>query len=127
MSFDTMVKKQEELENLKKYLKNLGLNEDSICKIASGNFKNENPEITNRCIVTLEISTDKDIVKKYPNFIFNYQNEKDFLINQVANLNQYITLDECYVYLNLHPQHDNPDYEIEDFGYKQIVKKVEFQ
>ena len=43
MSIDTMVKKQEELENLKKYLKNLGLNEDSICKIASGNFKNENP------------------------------------------------------------------------------------
>lgn len=126
MSLDTMVKKQEELENLKKYLKNLGLNEDSICNIASGNFKNENPEITNRCMVTLEIRTNKDIVKKYPNFIFNYKNEKDFLISQVANLNQFITLDECEVYRNLHSQFEDPDFEIEDFGYKQIVKKVEF-
>lgn len=75
----------------------------------------------------MEISTDKDIVKKYPNFIFNYKNEKDFLISQVANLNQFITLDECEVYRNLHPQFEDPDFEIEDFGYKHIVKKVEFQ
>lgn len=124
--FEIMAKKQEELENLQRYLRNKGLTDEKIKMISEGNTENNKKKIVDRCIVTLEIIVDKDIAKKYPNFIFNYENEKDFLINQVANLNQYITLEECNVFLNLHPQHDNPDYEIEDFGYKQIVKKVQF-
>lgn len=34
--FDVMVKKQEELENLKKYLKSLGLSDSQIKDISSG-------------------------------------------------------------------------------------------
>lgn len=43
--FETMIKKQEELENLKKYLKSIGFNENSINDIANGNFSNYQKDI----------------------------------------------------------------------------------
>lgn len=118
---------QQKLENLKKYLKECGFNEDKIEMISTGKFDKSKKKKIERCIVTLEIEIDKDIAKKYPNFIFNYENEKDFLINQIASLNHNISLDECMVYLNLHPHFEDPEIEIFDDGYKQIVKNVIFQ
>lgn len=120
------IEEQNELRNLKKFLKDSGCSDEKLKLIATGEFSKNKKKKIDRCVVTLEIFIDKDIAKKYPNFILNYENEKHFLISQVANLNQYITIDECKVFLNLHPQFENPDFEIEDFGFKQIVKKVDF-
>lgn len=87
-----------------------------------------NKNKTIKAKVVLEIEIDKDIAKKYPNFIFNYEDEKDFLMNHISSLEHNTTLDECEVYRNLHPAFENPnyDYEFYDDGYKQIVKKIEF-
>jgi hypothetical protein len=76
--------------------------------------------------VVLEINISEDIAKKYPNFIFNYEDEKDFLDNLISTFNHNISLEECEVHKNLHPNFEDPNYEICDDGYKQIVKKIEF-
>lgn len=48
--FEIMAKKQEELENLQRYLRNSGLNEDSIKNIANGKFDVESlDEYENIC------------------------------------------------------------------------------
>ncbi|MFY4796952.1 hypothetical protein ACOTVS_10535 [Aliarcobacter butzleri] len=82
-----------------------------------------------KAVVTLEIEIDEDIVKKYPNFIFNYENERDFLINQISYLEHNSKIEECEVFKNLHPAFNNPNYnyDLYDDGYKQIVKNVVFQ
>ena len=51
-----------------------------------------------KATVTLEIEIDEHIEKLYRNFVFNYDDKKDFLINTIESLN-----------------HDNKD------GYKQTV------
>ena len=78
-----------------------------------------------KAVVTLEIETKEDIEKLYSNFIFNYIDKKDFLINQIASLNHNISIGEQIVYKNLHPSFESPDYKFYDDGYKQIVTKVE--
>ena len=78
-----------------------------------------------KAVVTLEIEIKDNIADLYSNFIFNYNDKEDFLRNQIASLNHNISIDEQMVYKNLHPSFDNPDYEIFDDGYKQIVTKVE--
>jgi hypothetical protein len=78
-----------------------------------------------KAVVTLEIEIKDDIEKLYSNFIFNYNDKEDFLINQIASLNHNISIDEQIVYKNLHPSFENPDYEFYDDGYKQTVTKVE--
>ena len=76
--------------------------------------------------VTLEIKISEDIARKYPNFIFNYEDEQDFLDDLISTFNHNISLEECEVHKNLHPQFEDPNYEMYDDGYKQIVKKIEF-
>jgi len=78
-----------------------------------------------KVIVTLEIEIKDNIEKLYSNFIFNYNDKKDFLINQIASLNHNISIDEQMVYKNLHPSFEHPNYKFYDDGYKQIVTKVE--
>ena len=78
-----------------------------------------------KATVTLEIEVKDNIEELYPNFIFNYSDKQDFLIHQIATLNHNISLAEQKVYKNLHPNFDNPDYEIFDDGYKQTVTKIE--
>ena len=78
-----------------------------------------------KAIVTLEIEIKDDIEKLYSNFIFNYIDKEDFLINQIASLNHNISIDEQMVYKEYHPSFENPDYEFYDDGYKQTVTKVE--
>lgn len=78
-----------------------------------------------KVIVTLEIEIKDNIAQLYPNFIFNYEDKSDFLINQIATLNHNITLEEQIVYKNYHPNFDNPHYEIYDDGHKQKVLRVE--
>ena len=51
--------------------------------------------------VTLEIEVKDNIANLYPNFIFNYDNEQEFLFDLIASLNHNI-----------------------DNGYKQTVKKI---
>ena len=75
--------------------------------------------------VILEIEIKDNIEKLYSNFIFNYADKRDFLINQIASLNYNISIDEQLVYKNLHPSFENPDYKFYDDGYKQTVTKVE--
>jgi len=77
--------------------------------------------------ITLEIEVKDDIIDLYPNFIFNYNDKQDFLINQIASLNHNISLEEQKVHKSYHPNFDNPEYEMYDDGYKQIVKKVEIE
>jgi len=77
-----------------------------------------------KATIIVEIEIKDDIEDLYPNFIFNYENKKDFLIKQIESLNHNITLDEQVVYKNLHPHFEDPDYEIYDDGYKQVVQKV---
>lgn len=126
--FETMVKKQEEIENLKKFIKSMGINDKKLNDICDGKIKEVKKKDVDRCIVTLEIIIDKDIAKKYPNFIFNYESKKDFLNNQISSLEHNTHIDECLVFINNHPAFGNPDYDYKfyDDGYKQIVKKVEF-
>ena len=78
-----------------------------------------------KAVVILEIEIKENIEKLYSNFIFNYNNKEDFLRNQIASLNHNISIDEQIVYKDYHPNFENPDYEIFDDGYKQIVTKVE--
>jgi len=78
-----------------------------------------------KAVVTLEIEIKDDIEKLYSSFIFNYNDKKDFLINQIASLNHNISIDEQMVYKNLHHSFENPDYKFYDDGYKQTVTKVE--
>ena len=78
-----------------------------------------------KAIVTLEIEIKDNIADLYSNFIFNYDDKEDFLINQIASLNHNISIDEQIVYKNLHPSFENPDYKFYDDGYKQTVTKVE--
>lgn len=123
--FEKMSNKQKEIENLKRYLKDLGLNETHIGKIANGENHSKKSS-TVKCRVILDIEISKDIEKKYPNFMWNYSSKTDFLNNCVSWLNHNISLDECLVYKNLHPHFENPNYEMYDDGYKQTVKKIEF-
>lgn len=76
--------------------------------------------------VVIEIEID-DVLRKYPNFIFNYEDEKDFLIRKISELEYNTSLEECEVFKNLHPAFENPEYDYaeNDFGYKQTVKKFE--
>jgi len=80
-----------------------------------------------KATVTLDIEIKDDIEKLYSNFIFNYTSKRDFLINHIANLNHNISLEEQLVYKNYHPNFDNPNYQIFDDGYKQMVTKVVFR
>jgi len=80
-----------------------------------------------KAVITLEIEIKDDIEKLYSNFIFNYNDKEDFLINQIASLNHNISIDEQMVYKNLHPSFENPDYEFYDDGYKQIVTNVKIK
>jgi len=80
-----------------------------------------------KAIVTLEIETKDDIAHLYPNFIFNYNDKRDFLIQQIASLNHNISLDEQIVYKNYHPNFENNDYKIYDDGYKQTVTKIDIE
>ena len=80
-----------------------------------------------KAVVTLEIEIKEDIEKLYSNFIFNYTDKKDFLINQIASLNHNISIDEQIVYKNYHPSFENPDYEFYDDGYKQKVISVKIK
>lgn len=77
--------------------------------------------------VVLEIEVKDNVEDLYPNFIFNYNDKEDFLINQIASLNHNISLEEQEVFKNHHPNFDDPEYEMFDDGYKQIVKKVEIK
>ncbi len=79
-----------------------------------------------KAIVTLEIEIN-DVETKYPNFMFNYENKKDFLTNLISSFEHNTKLEECEVYKNLHPafRQKNYDYSYNDTGYKQLVKKVE--
>jgi hypothetical protein len=79
-----------------------------------------------KATVTLEIEIKDNIADLYSNFIFNYVDKKDFLINQIASLNHNISIDEQIVYKNYHPSFENPDYKFYDDGYKQMVTKVVF-
>ena len=54
-----------------------------------------------KAIVTLEIEVKDNIANLYPNFIFNYDDKQEFLLNLIASLNHNI-----------------------DNGYKQTVKKI---
>ena len=76
--------------------------------------------------VILEIEIGEDIIKKYPNFSINYANNEDFLVNLVSSFEHNSKLDECEVFINLHPAFGdvNYDYNIYDDGYKVIVKDV---
>ena len=78
--------------------------------------------------ITLEIEIGEDIINKYPNFYFNYNDKQDFMINLISSLEHNTRLEECEVYKNLHPAFAEPeyDYNMYDDGYKQIIKKVEF-
>ena len=78
-----------------------------------------------KAIVTLEIEIKDNIADLYSNFIFNYIDKKDFLVNQIACLNHNISMNEQIVYKNLHPSFKNPEYKFYDDGYKQTVTKVE--
>jgi len=80
-----------------------------------------------KAVITLEIEIKDDIEKLYSNFIFNYNDKEDFLINQIASLNHNISIDEQMVYKNLYPSFENPDYEFYDDGYKQIVTNVKIK
>ena len=80
-----------------------------------------------KAVVTLEIEIKEDIEKLYSNFIFNYNDKKDFLINQIASLNHNISIDEQMVYKNYHPSFENFDYKFYDDGYKQTVTSVKIK
>jgi len=80
-----------------------------------------------KAVVTLEIEIKDDIEKLYSNFIFNYNDKEDFLINQIASLNHNITIEEQIVYRNLHPSFENPNYKFYDDGYKQTVTSVKIK
>jgi len=73
----------------------------------------------------LGIIIKDNIEKLYSNFIFNYNDKKDFLINQIASLNHNISIDEQMGYKNLHPSFENLNYKFYDDEYKQIVTTVE--
>jgi hypothetical protein len=81
-----------------------------------------------RARVLIEVEIGDDIVKKYPNFLFNYEDNMDFMQNLISSLEHNTKLEECEVYKNLHPAFDNPEYDYDFFddGYKKIVKKVKF-
>lgn len=78
-----------------------------------------------KAIVILEIEIKDTIEKLYNNFIFNYEDKKEFLIHQINSLNHNISMDEQMVYKHLHPSFENPDYKFYDDGYTQTVTKVE--
>ncbi len=71
--FETMVKKQEELENLQRYLKNSGLNEDSIKNIANGNFDVETlDEYENICFENKQMGLFLEKLGLTPDEITSY-------------------------------------------------------
>ena len=62
-----------------------------------------------KVIVTLEIEIKDNIKALYPNFIYNYENKKDFLEQQIASLNHNLQLEEQLLFQHHHINYDNAD------------------
>lgn len=79
-----------------------------------------------KAIVTIEFEIN-DVETKYPNFMFNYRNKKDFLENFIASLEHNTKFEECLVFKTKHRAYKkkNFDYDFYDDGYKQKVLNVE--
>jgi len=74
-----------------------------------------------KAIVTIELEVDNDIDKKYPNFIYNYDSVKDFLLREIASYNEKLKFEDVNVLINYHSSCDDPSYIPDDIRYRTKV------
>lgn len=114
------------------FLEKLGFSEEDISNIANGCHDQvldfgldfgKKDSIIAYALIGFEV--DKDISKKYPNFVFNYNSSMEFLLNEVGSMNNKLRFDDVCID-ELKPYHfgyDDDSFTPDDEGYRTKVIK----